>query len=111
VLLHVDELPAIRREHCGGGVLFQFYAGSLDELVGFVERRDQTLTYFGFSESELKKLVLLLNGGGLDRLVPVGQALSFQRFWDGYDLLQELTRHVYIGGNVAGLEEVTRSEE
>jgi hypothetical protein len=33
----------------------------------------------------------------VDRIVPVGQALQFQRFWDGYDLLQELTRHVYIG--------------
>jgi hypothetical protein len=97
VLLQLDNLPALRREHCGGGVLFQFYAGSLDELAGFVERRDQTLTYFGFPESELKRLARLLNGVGLDRLVPVGQALSFQRFWDGYDLFQELTRHVYIG--------------
>ena len=36
------------------------------------------------------------DGPGLDRLVPFGQALTFNRYWDGYDLLQEFTRRVYL---------------
>jgi hypothetical protein len=28
--------------------------------------------------------------------VPIGQALQFHRYWDGYDLLQEFCRCVYI---------------
>jgi hypothetical protein len=38
-----------------------------------------------------------VNGRGVDRIVPLGQALTFDYRWDGYNLLQELTRHVYIG--------------
>ena len=40
-------------------------------------------------------MVKLAGGRGIDRLVPVGQALSFHRFWDGYDLIRELVRHVF----------------
>jgi hypothetical protein len=35
------------------------------------------------------------NGRGVDRIVPFGEALTFGRFWDGYDLLAELTRRVH----------------
>ena len=37
-----------------------------------------------------------LNGNAIDRVVPIGQALQFHRFWDGYDLLQEFCRCVYL---------------
>jgi hypothetical protein len=37
-----------------------------------------------------------LNGSGIDRIVPIGQALAFGRFWDGYDLLAEFTRSTLI---------------
>ncbi len=33
----------------------------------------------------------------IDRIVPVGQALEFSRYWDGYDLLEEMSRRVYLG--------------
>jgi len=95
VLLNVNTARAFDREHCGGGVLFQTRIDALAELESFISRRDQTMTYFGFETAELTDFALRLNG--LDRIVPVGQALNFNRFWDGYDLLQELTRHVSIG--------------
>jgi hypothetical protein len=96
-VLEIDRLEQMSREHCGGGLLFQHRIARLDDLIPFVERRDQTMTYFGFEPEELRALVRRLNGRGLDRVVPAGQALQFHRFWDGYDLFQELTRHVHIG--------------
>jgi hypothetical protein len=96
-VLDVDRLERLSREHCGGGLLFQHRIGALEELIPFVQRRDQTMTYFGYDAPELKAFAAKLNGRGVDRIVPAGQALQFNRFWDGYDLLQELTRHVYIG--------------
>ena len=95
VVLEVDLARGFSREHCGGALLLQARIGSLDELESFISRRDQTMSYFGFETEELSALALRLNG--LDRIVPIGQALNFNRFWDGYDLLQELTRHVSIG--------------
>jgi hypothetical protein len=95
VLLDVNSAKDFEREHCGGGLLFQMRIAALAELERIVSRRDQTMTYFGFEAAELTEFAARVNG--LDRIVPVGQALNFNRFWDGYDLLQELTRHVSIG--------------
>lgn len=95
VVLDIDVSHKLNREHCGGGLLLQSRISALEDLEQVVSRRDQTMTYFGFDAPELATLAIRLNG--IDRMVPIGQALNFNRFWDGYDLLQELTRHVIIG--------------
>lgn len=91
-------LGGLGRQHCGGGFFYQAFLHTLEELAEFIERRDQTLSAFGFAKEELDCLARRVNGSGIDRIVPIGSAtLTFQRFWDGYDLLQELTRRVYLG--------------
>ncbi len=95
-VLTLEQVSSLNREHCGGGLLFQAYAKDMHEVVPLIVRRDQTLTHFGFDGGELRQLAILLNGRGIDRMVPMGQALNFSRFWDGYDLLREFTRTVYI---------------
>lgn len=96
-LLRLERLDTVTREHPGGGLLFQYAAPSLAEVAAFVQRRDQTMCAFGFTQEELRAFARLVNGRGVDRIVPLGQALTFDYRWDGYNLLQELTRHVYIG--------------
>jgi hypothetical protein len=95
-VLGLSEIPRLTRRHSGGGLLFQCHIEALDALVPVALRRDQTLVHFGFEASELRALARKLNGRGIDRIVPVGQALSFDSRWDGYDLLQELTRHISV---------------
>ncbi len=92
----LENITKLDRNHCGGGFLFQYYARRLEDLADHVSRRDQTLTYFGFDLPEMMSFARLLNGRGIDRIVPVGKALTFQRYWDGYDLLAEMIRHVRI---------------
>lgn len=94
-LLHLDRLANFRKHH-GGGLLFQFQAPTLAALAGAVQRKGQTLTYSGFNADELRAFAELLNGRGIDRVVPIGSALAFHRHWDGWDLLAELTRYVDI---------------
>ncbi len=95
-VLELSGLDDIPREHCGGGLIYRIHTPSLTDLAPVIERRHQTLTHFGFEDIELRGFIRLLNGQGIDRLVPVGQALTFNRFWDGYDLLREFTRSVYL---------------
>jgi hypothetical protein len=95
-VLELESLDNLRTEHCGGGLLFQFHAASLADIAPHIRRRHQTLTYFGFEHAELLALAQNLQGRGLDRIVPIGQALKFSSVWDGYDLLAELTRTVDI---------------
>ena len=95
-VLTLGSLENFSREHCGGGLMLEFHSSGLEALVPAVTHRDQTLTQFGFDSIELEKLVRLLNGRGIDRIVPIGEALRFQHFWDGYDLFQSLSRSIYV---------------
>lgn len=94
--LTVTSLADFSRDHPGAGLFFVAHVETLAELTPFVSRRDQTLGHFGLAREELAQWATGLAGRGLDRLVPLGQALTFNRFWDGYDLLQEFTRKVYL---------------
>jgi hypothetical protein len=95
-VLTLDSLAGFQRNHPGGGLFFEAHLESLLELTAFLGRRDQTLTWFGFTPDDLHALARSLNGRAIDRIVPIGHALQFHRFWDGYDLLQEFCRCVYI---------------
>jgi hypothetical protein len=95
-IISLEGLTCFPRNHPGGGLFLEARLDSLVQLAQFLTRRDQTLTWSGFSPAELHGLVCQLNGRAIDRIVPIGQALQFHRFWDGYDLLQEFCRCVYI---------------
>ena len=76
----------------------QFYEASVTQLMDISERLrgdEQTVTYFGFSLSEMKNL---LAEGKLivDRICPVGHALDFGAIWDGKDVLGLLSRKLSI---------------
>lgn len=95
-VLKLSKLSSLDRNHCGGGLLLSVDVPELSALAAIAHRRDQTLTYFGFHSQEMESFAHGLNGRGIDRIVPIGEALTFNRFWDGYDLLQELTRRVWV---------------
>ncbi|MEZ4362723.1 MAG: acyl-CoA reductase [Kofleriaceae bacterium] len=95
-ILDVASLDGLGRDHPGAGLLYQAFVASLEALEPWIARKDQTLTYFGVPREELLALAQRLAGRGLDRLVPVGQALQMARFWDGYDLASEFVRRVHV---------------
>lgn len=95
-VLTLTNLAAFDRSHPGAGLFFEARVDALADLVEFVERKDQTLTTHGFSNGELVEFARSLHGRGIDRIVPMGEALSFSSLWDGYDLLAELTRTVQV---------------
>jgi hypothetical protein len=74
----------------------ELFIEDLSAIAGCIERRDQTFTHFGFAQNEIEEFARKLNGRGLDRLVPVGEALAFEAVWDGYDLPKQFTRLVSI---------------
>jgi hypothetical protein len=89
-----DEPADDRR--CGFGFFTFFTHRTLDDLAGRITRREQTMTYFGLEHAELEAFARRLNGRGVDRIVPMGKALRFERFWDGYDILHDLTKCVVV---------------
>lgn len=86
------------REHCGQGLLYHIPITHLSEIAPFTTHKDQTLTTHGFSDKELRGLFSILNGKGITRIVPFGQALNFDPVWDGQDLFTLLTQQDQIQG-------------
>jgi len=86
----------LRRVAPGGGLFHEVVLPSLGALAPHLTRRDQTLTVFGIAPAALREAARLFNGRGIDRIVPVGQALAFHHVWDGYDLFQQFTRRVHV---------------
>jgi hypothetical protein len=84
------------RHWLGAGSFAHARLDSLNDLLSVVRRKDQTMTHFGFAVPELRGLARALAGRGVDRMVPLGSALSFNGVWDGTDLLAEFTRLVTI---------------
>jgi hypothetical protein len=103
-VLTLDSLKSYPRDHCGGGLFFTGRVEQLSDLVPVLARKDQTLTYFGFDLGELRAFAMSLGGKAIDRIVPIGQALQFSRYWDGQDLLREFCRFVHIPQVTGDLE-------
>jgi hypothetical protein len=95
-VLRLDEYPPMHDEFCGAGTFLSLRLGSLADLVPHVRRRDQTLAQYGFDRPAVLDFVAALDGRGIDRIVPIGEALSFHRIWDGRDLLQAFTRRTTL---------------
>jgi hypothetical protein len=62
----------------------------------FIKRSDQTVGHFGLKEDQLREFVTSLNGRGVDRIVPIGEALNFDVIWDGFDLFESFSKLVHI---------------
>ena len=76
-----------------------FYECDIRDLkkIGFITTRNlQTLTYFGFSKKFIMNFFKFNNFNGIDRIVPIGQALNINFIWDGYNLPKMLSREIEI---------------
>lgn len=81
---------------CAGGFFQEYDITSLAEVAPIVNEKYQTLAYFGFEESELERFVFDNRLKGLDRIVPFGQTTAFSLTWDGYNLIDTLSRIVTL---------------
>jgi hypothetical protein len=84
------------RNICGGGLLRHIPVCTIDEIVNFADRNDQTISYFGLTREERIQLAHQAGTRGVDRIVPIGQALDFSPNWDGYDLIGDFVRRVTV---------------
>ncbi|MFD1885634.1 acyl-CoA reductase [Paenibacillus wenxiniae] len=86
----------LRDMHCGGGLFLEYGLSELEQLHQHIHERDQTLSYFGFDRQQLAQWAMGIPNRGIDRIVPVGQALDFGSVWDGYDLFTYFSREIAI---------------
>lgn len=88
--------PDTMDDFTGNGVLLTLRADNAEAIAQQLPDKMQTLTHYKISESELLKLAQDPSINGIDRIVPLGQALAFEPEWDGYDLFSQLSRNVQL---------------
>jgi hypothetical protein len=84
-----DTLSALRGT-CG--LFYEFGTTSLEPLAKVLSEKFQTMTLFGMDRKEIASWIVENGITGIDRIVPVGSALDIGTVWDGYDLIETLTR-------------------
>ena len=85
-----------RENHCGGGLFYEAFIKELGEISRIINKKDQTISFYGVNGDDLKRLMTDLRPEGINRIVPIGQALDFSAVWDGYNLLREFCREIQL---------------
>ena len=78
------------------GYFSEYHASSLMELSKIVNKKYQTLSYYGFTKENLTTLISKIEPKGIDRIVPIGRTMEFSSIWDGYELINTLSRRIEI---------------
>jgi hypothetical protein len=83
-----------RENHCGGGLFYEVFINDLNQIDRIIDKKDQTISVYGIDAKILKSLIDQIRPAGINRIVPIGQALDFSAVWDGYNLLREFCREI-----------------
>lgn len=91
------QVPELRKDLLAAykssqGYFFEYTAESLDEIVPLLGKSCQSVEVYGIDPQEIKDLVFRHGIRGVDRIVPVGQALGISLCWDGFDMISQLSR-------------------
>ncbi|MBS7009885.1 acyl-CoA reductase [Anaerostipes sp.] len=93
----LGKLPEKVEDYRGScGFFFEFELTKLSQLALVLDRKVQTLTYLGVKAERLKDLVIANRVQGVDRIVPVGQALDIGIVWDGKNLISRMSREICL---------------
>lgn len=79
-----------------GGFFFEYSACKLEELVPVLKKQCQTIAVLGVSEQAVYHLVEEYGVPGVDRIVPVGKTMELSFIWDGYDMIETMSRVVMM---------------
>lgn len=100
IRVEVDILtPDLMDYKNGGGYFFEYKAIELKEILPVLTKQCQTVSVLGIDKEDVKKLIFDYGVKGVDRIVPLGQTMGLEFIWDGFRMIETMTRYVYTGGS------------
>jgi hypothetical protein len=91
-LSNLDKLSDFKRVNYGFGLLLATHMEKLSDFAAFTDSCDQTLSVWGYKPEPIKAFLDASTGHHFIRIVPVGQASTFDYVWDGVNLFESMTR-------------------
>lgn len=96
VRAELDRLTADVMDYkCGGGCFFEYIAQDLEEIVPVLTKRCQTVAVLGVDRKQVRELVFSRGVRGVDRIVPLGGTMELSFIWDGFKMVESMSRYVY----------------
>lgn len=93
----LQELPESMEELRGRfGLFYEMELENLEAIFDRISEKVQTCVTFGVSGEMLAKRLADCHVRGVDRIVPVGQAMDIGVYWDGYDVIGSLSRGLVV---------------
>lgn len=86
--------PAIMDYKEAGGYFFEYEADSLEEMIPVLGKACQTVALCGVDEETVRTMIKQKGVRGVDRIVPVGKTMELSFRWDGYDMIETMSRIV-----------------
>ncbi len=80
---------------CAGGFYLEYECDSLDPVKEIINQKFQTLSYLGMNPDDIRSFLIEQGVSGVDRIVPVGKTADFGLVWDGYDLIETMSRRLF----------------
>jgi len=79
-----------------GGYFFQYSATSLNEIMPIMGKMCQTVAVFGLDKRSVVNFVLEKGVRGVDRVVDIGDTMGLEFTWDGFRMIEAMSRVIYI---------------
>ena len=96
-IVDIDELsPDAMDYKMSGGYFFQYTAKSLDELLPVMGKMCQTVALYGIDKRDVVDFTLSKGVRGIDRVVDIGDTMGLEFTWDGFRMIEAMSRVVYI---------------
>ncbi|MBQ9233267.1 MAG: hypothetical protein IJ167_04435 [Lachnospiraceae bacterium] len=78
------------------GLFFEITTDDLSDISAICTNKLQTMGVYGVDKAVIEDFVLKCTPRGIDRVVPIGKTLDFSLIWDGYNLVDEMSREVSV---------------
>lgn len=99
VRVEVEKLyPELMNYKNGGGYFFEYQAKELEEIVPVLTKQCQTISVLGVEKQEILDVVYRYGVRGVDRVVALGQTMGLEFIWDGFKMIETMSRFIYSGG-------------
>lgn len=95
--VELSELPDdLMKYKMYGGYFFEYETDRLEDISLLFSKACQTVAYLGIAPEKILNIVTSEGVRGVDRIVPLGHTMDLSFFWDGNDMIDAMSRFVFL---------------
>ena len=78
------------------GYFYQYTAKGLDDILPILNKTCQTIAVLGLEKKAVVSFLMEKGVRGIDRVVDIGDTMGLEFVWDGFKMIESMSRVVYI---------------